>query len=199
MKIGIGIPFYKFMEGKAVESLITMMADIHNRGDVYLPIFAHSIAIDRARNMMVKVMVEQLPDVDYFLFIDTDQVYSAQALYTLIEKMEEHGFNQLSAAYIARGMPGHYAHCALRADGLAGKIPAPQQGIVECHSVGFGFNVMRRDFLIEMHERHKPLFKDHDVELMGEDVYFCALQRGEGVPVRFDADTKVGHISSIVL
>ena len=199
MKFAISIPFYKFMEGKPVESLIAMMADIHSRGDVYCPIFAHSIAIDAARNAAVKVFIKQTPDADYFLSLDTDQVYSAEALYSLVRTMEKNDYSQLSAAYIARSIPGYYAHCGFDKNGNGGKIPAPQKGIIECHTVGFGFNLLRNDFVKRMAGKHTVLFKSDPVKQLGEDVWFCDLQREEGIPVRFDADTKVGHVSSVVL
>jgi hypothetical protein len=198
MKIAVWFPYYKFLDANVVESLIGMMSDIHGRGDVYYPVVAHSIGIDAARNMCAAVTLKDLSDMDYVLSLDTDHIYSAKALYALIEKMEANGWEQLSAAYRSRNSPAIYAHFQV-VDGKHVKIDYPQTGIIECHSVGFGFNVLRLSFLKRMAEKHQILFKNHDVLHLGEDVYFCELQRKEGVPVRFDADTKVGHITSVVL
>ena len=204
LKIAVLIPFYKFMDAKSVESLIVMIADIHNRGDVYVPIFCHSLLIEKARTLLIKTAVEQAPDADYVLCIDTDHVYSAKALYGLIEALEERNLDMLSAAYVARSMPGFYAHCALDAQGIARKIPSSvREGIVECDAVGFGFLLMRPSFLRKMWEKHAAgLFsaelKDGKMQA-SDDVRFCELARQEGHGVMFHAGIKVGHISQVVL
>jgi hypothetical protein len=205
MRIAISVPFYKFMEAKAVESLISMMAHIHSKGDVYYPVFSHAIGIDQARNIATKVIIEHIPEAEYVLFLDTDQVYSGEALYKLRDRMEKDGLVQLSAAYSARNMPGIYAHLKSNPEtGKAWKITIEDTKdmngeLFSAYSVGFGFNLFKRDFLVEMSKKYKPLFKNNPEEQIGEDVYFCELQKKEGVKVLFDPKVRVGHISSVVL
>lgn len=203
MKIAVCIPFYKFMEAKAVESLVVMMADIHSRGDIYVPIVCHSLYIERARTALTKAVVKQAPDADFVLWIDTDHVYSSKALYSLIETMKREKLDMLSAAYTARNMPEFYAHC--RYDGgTPMKIKKNgHKGLMECDVVGLGFSVFRPAFLRRMLEKHgEALFgnrSEDGVLKTGDDRTFCDLARKAGQRVYFDADVQVGHISSVVL
>ena len=204
LKIAVLIPFYKFMDSKAVESLVAMMADIHSRGDVYMPVFCHSIMVEKARTLLTRAAVEQLPDADYVLWLDSDHVYSAKAFYGLVDAMDERKLDLLSAAYVARSMPGSYAHCAFDQTGVARKIPSTvRDGIVECDVVGFGFLVMRPSFLKAMWEKYgEGLFVAGAVDgkmQASDDVRFCELARRDGHTVAFHAGIKVGHISQVVL
>ena len=205
MKIAVCIPFYKFMEAHAVQSLITMMADIHNHGDVYIPVICHSIFIEKARAVLTETALTKIGDVDYILCIDTDHIYSATALYELIAAMEKEGLGMLSAAYNARNMPKHYAHIQMGKDGkTASKIEVGKaKGVTECYAVGFGFLVFKPDFLRKMWNLHGPnLFVggvQDGVMYTGDDIRFCELARQAGHNAHFHAGVKVGHISQVVL
>jgi hypothetical protein len=200
MKIAVCIPFYKFMDALAVQSFIAMMADIHNRGDAYIPVTCHSLYIEKARTMLFKTVLEKVPEADYVLCVDTDHVYSATALYALLDKMNAQNLDMLSAAYVARGMPTLYAHCRLNEAGEMKKIPVGSvSGLVECDAVGFGFLVLRAAYVRRMFEKHGAALFETGANTGGEDLRFCEIAQREGGKVIFDADTKVGHISTIVL
>lgn len=205
MKIAVLIPFYKTMDTNAVQSLITMFADIHSRGDIYIPVVCQSMYIDKARSFLVKTLVEHVQGVDYVLCIDTDHVYDANAVYGLIKAMEENNLDMLSAGYVGRGRPKHWVHLKAQNPGeqpTAIPVGGPPE-VTECDVVGFGFLVMKTAFLKQMWEKHGfKLFSggiDGDAVKVGDDVKFCELMKAEGKRVCFHAGIKVGHISTVVL
>lgn len=199
LKIAVLIPFYRFMDGKAVESLIAMMADIHSRGDIYVPVICQNIFIESARAFLLKGTVEHVPDADYVLCLDTDHVYSATALYGLIDAMEANDLEWLSAAYACRGVPNVYAHLEGSKKIKMGTV----SGIVRCDVVGFGFLVMRMRFMKHMWAKYgNTLFARSVVDgkiHVGDDVRFSELAAAEGHKPAFHAGIKVGHLSQVVL
>lgn len=200
MKIAVLIPFYKFMDAPAIQSLVAMLADIHNHGDSYAPVMCHSLYIEKARTMLFGTVLQEVPDADFVLCIDTDHVYSSKALYSLISTMKEKGLDMLSAAYVARGLPSLYAHCRLNEAGEMKKIlVGAVSGVVECDAVGFGFVVFRMDYVRRMFEKHGASLFETGANTGGEDLRFCEIAKREGTPILFDAGTKVGHIATIVL
>lgn len=200
MKIAILIPFYKYMDALAVQSLVTMLADIHDHGDVYVQVFCHSLYIEKARSLLFKTVTENVPDADYVLCIDTDHVYSAKVLYALIERMEKEELALLSAAYRARGMVEFYAHCKKDESGAMKKIPyTPLSGVIDCDSVGFGFLVLRGAYVRRVQEKHGSKLFDGGLSIGGEDLQFCKIAKEDGTRIAFDADQKVGHISTYAI
>lgn len=205
MKIAICIPFYKMMDTHAVQSLITMMADIHNRGDVYVPVVCQSMYITQARAFLVQTVLQHVPDADFVLCIDTDHVYDAKALYDLIGAMKEHSLDILSAAYVVRGGRGEWVHMKVNGDGKTPKrVPVGSvQGITEVDVMGFGFVVFRMALLRRLWDKHGLSlfaggFQDGVVHV-GDDVRFSELAKAAGEKIAFHAGVKVGHISTVVL
>lgn len=198
MKFAICLPVYKFMEDKPICSLLAMISDIYNKDDKIDLVFAHSIGVALARNLMFEQAIKT--DADYILSLDCDHIYRASALYALVDQMEKNNLQMLSAAYNARGQFDYYAHLKLGEKGKT-KIPILPKGtgIYECDAVGMGFCLFKREFVKMLSEKYKPLFRFADDTYSGEDVYLCQLVKQEGHKVCFDADIKVGHLSAMVL
>lgn len=206
MKIAILIPAYKVMETRAVESLVAMMADIHNSGDCYVPIFCHGAFIEFSRYVLSKAAVASAGDAEYALWLDSDHIYKASHLYRLVAEMEAQKLDMLSAAYVTRSTGDDYAHALHRPGMPAGNYSTfpctgELEGVVEVDVVGFGFMVMKMGFLKEMFEKHGPAlfatrFEDGKLK-QGDDVRFCELAKSAGRRIAFHAGVKVGHLAVV--
>lgn len=203
--IAICIPFYKSMDTHAVASLISMLAGIHARGDRYTMVHCQSMYINEARSFLTKTVVEQIPDADYILFIDTDHIYSADALYSLIATMEKENLELLSAAYVRRGRHKQLVHMRATAPGEEPTpIPAGSvAGLTDADVIGLGFCVLRPKALRDLWDRYGLGLFTSGYESgkvhVGDDVRFSERAHESGKRVVFDAGVKVGHIAQMVL
>lgn len=197
MKILALMPAYKYMEIPAVQSLVAMQADVYNNGDNINVAFVHGFNTSLARTNLFEYAASVV-DVDYVLNIDSDHIYKAKSLYTLISKIEDNDLDMLSAGYYLRG-GREFAH-GRHVDGKFKKFKEGEvKGIVECDVVGFGFLLMKSQFVKEMVKKFpKDLFKMDVDGNASEDVYFCKKAQENGSKVCFDADTIVGHLTTVV-
>lgn len=196
MKIAIMIPFYKYVDAAPFQSLIQMLAALHDKGHTYVPILCHGLYVERARTALFKILIEKTEGVDYALFLDSDHIYDVKALETLIEKLEANSLDILSAGYIARNMPDKFAHCRM-VDGKPEKINTKDAtGLIECDAIGLGFAVMKMDFARKMWALNRPLFV-FKMDGFGEDAHFCSIAKEQGHKIFFDADTRVKHMCSL--
>lgn len=203
MKIAVCLPFYKIMETAAVESLVSMLSSITNKGDKYDVVFVHGLGISLARNTMFnQILKEPEGTYDYVLSLDTDHIYSAGVLYQLIGDIETlGGLDFISAAYASRGNKEQiYAHLAIPLENDPKRCAIPLNsvsGIVDCYSVGFGFVVLKPAFIKKMKDTFGILFKWADDTYTGEDVYFCRNAAKLGARVCFDADARIWHLGTV--
>ena len=191
------MPAYKYMEIPAVQSLVAMQADIYNKGDNINVAFVHGFNTAAARNNLFEYAASQT-DVDYVLNIDSDHIYKASKAYALIEKLEENKLDMLSAGYFLRN--GRYFVHGRHLDGKFIKYKENEvSGIVDCDVIGFGFLLMKWDFVSKMVKAFpKDLFKLDVKDNTTEDVYFCRKAKEFGTRICFDADTIVGHLATVV-
>jgi len=183
------------MESVAAQSLMALQSDIHGKGDEFQIMFVSGHNVLLARTLLVKEATKR--EADYVLFLDSDHVYSSKALYTLISKMEDNDFDILSAAYRLRGKDNVLAHGSV-SDGKFSK-DKPGEGIKECDVIGLGFAVFKHSLVCEIVEKYDTLFWMDANKCLSEDAYFCRLLQEEGIKIRYDADTMVGHLMTTVI
>lgn len=201
MKIVALMPVYKSMYVESVISLTNMLAEVYNRNDHISVLYSMLNNVALGRNSLFKTAIkEDFKDADYIISLDSDHAYDANKMYTLIEKMEANNLQMLSASYNARSSM-KLAHLREDEEGTPKLIdPTGLTGIQECHTVGFGFLVMKIGLVKELFEANGGnLFSRLSAHQHGEDVYFCELVRKQGYKVCFDADTKIGHLSTVIL
>jgi len=137
------------------------------------------------------------------LWLDSDHLYLKTDFYKLVEKMEKDGLNMLSASYKMRGTEetahgitedGKFRHFHYKELNEKG-----EDDLIEACVVGFGFLVMKVDFLKNMWNKYKEdLFKLDAVNNATEDVTFCKLAREEGNSVLFHPKVRIGHMELCV-
>ena len=195
MKILALLPTYKVMDITAVQSLCSLQADIYRDGNNINTIFVNGFNAAKARTKLMEYSAKK-KDVDYVVNIDSDQVYTSEDLYALIDKMEEHDLDMLSAGYLIKDQTMLFCHGSFAEDGSFSKISSVgATGIIDCDVLGFGFLVMRNSFVRKMVETYgDDLFLFDIKDNSTEDVYFCRQAKKMGTRICFDADTRVGHL-----
>lgn len=186
------------MDIPAIQSLCSLQADIYKRGDNVNVVFINGFNAAKARTKLMDYAAQT--DADYIINIDCDQVYSSEDLYTLIRKLEENKLEMLSAGYLVKDSSRYFAHGKFKEDGSFTKIHFDEvKGIVDCDVLGFGFLLMKKDFVVKMVDKFKDdLFLFDIRDNSTEDVYFCRQAKKIGTRICFDADTIVGHLMTVV-
>ena len=201
------MPTYKIMDVHAVQSIVAFQCDIYSRGDKIQILFANNYTASKGRDVLFKHAADTFKDADYLISLDSDHVYSASAMYTLIEKMEANKLDILSAKYYCRndlGFNGEKRKVAMiRYTGKEGEFelyepPECETGLTEVDVCGLGFVVMKMDFVRELVEKHESLFSTNLNMNYADDVIFCDYVQKAGRKIHYDADTIVGHISTII-
>ena len=207
MKIVACMPTYKIMDTMAVQSLVAFQCDVYSQKDEIQVLFANNYTASKGRDMMFKYATQNFKDADYLISLDSDHVYSATAMYTLIEKMEKEKLEILSAKYYCRndlGLGGKKRKVAMiRYTGEDGEFELyepedGETGLTEVDVVGLGFCVMKMEFVRELVEKYDDLFSTSENGNYADDVIFGSYVQKAGRKLHYDADTIVGHISTII-
>ena len=193
------MPCQKVIQVEAVQSLIGMQAVVYNKNDGFKMLFTNGHNPVLSRVSLIRAAALE-PNVDYVLFMDSDHVYKAKHLYGLVDKMNEHNLDFLSAGYLVRGPCQTFAHGSFQEDGSFKQLEKDQcKGLTECDVVGFGFYLFRHEFIKKIVDKHdKDLFNMDYADNSTEDVYFCRKMKADGYKIYFDADNIVGHLSTWV-
>lgn len=205
MNLAILLPIYKTMDAACVQSLLSMQNHLNAAGHKLKIFFANGFNAARARVGLAREVVEDKEfNADYFLWLDSDHIYDPSALMKMINKIEEDNLPMLSASYKLRGseetvhgvtpVGGSFKHFHYKD---LNELPDGQ--LVEADVVGFGFLVMKGEFLRDMWTRHgEELFK-MDIGMNGtEDVAFCQCMKKDGHKVLFDPKIRIGHMELCV-
>jgi len=208
MKIVACMPSYKIMDVLAVQSLVAFQCDVFSKGDGLNILFANNYTASKGRDMLFRVASESFKDSDYVISLDSDHVYSAKAMYSLIDKMEKNNLDLLSAKYYCRNDFGHdnngrrkVAMIRYTDDKGNFELYEPEDnesGLIDVDVVGLGFCVMKMDFVRKLIAKYGDLFTTNENGNYADDVIFCGYVQKEGKRICYDADTIVGHISTII-
>lgn len=196
------MPAYKIMDVLAVRSLVAFQADLYSAGHRLYIVFTNGYTASQGRDVMFRHAAKE--EADYVLSLDSDHVYSATALYSLIDKLEENNLQLLSAKYYARSdFRLNNRTVAMGKYDEKGKfelhVPKKdEKGLVDMDVVGLGFCVIKHEFVKKLTEKHENLFHIDRRGNYADDVVFCSFVKEEGERICYDADTIVGHISVMV-
>jgi len=203
MRVLALVPAYKEIQVESVQSLCALQAGVYSRGDRINIAFVHGFNAASARTQLLKYAVSEhkAKPLDYVLNIDSDQTFTAEHLYKLIDKIEENKLDLLSAGYLIRAPEKTFAHGSFDSTGYFQKIKKSDvSGIVECDVLGFGFLLMKPEFVVKMVEAYgNDIFKLDCIVNSTEDVYFCRQAKRLGTKICFDADNIVGHLMTVVM
>lgn len=199
MKIQILIPAYRMIPVETVQCLIALSAEFAKRGDKWNVAFVNGFNAAQARNGLIKYAVDK--DIDYILWIDSDQVFTIKHFDKLLEVLKERNLDCLSAGYYVRDGSKTFAHGRYIDEKKTFKKYSKDEckGLTECDVFGFGFLLMTPRMAKEMVNKFPDnLFKLDCVGCTTEDVYFCIQAQSLGYKLYFDASNVVGHLMTAV-
>ncbi len=193
------------MDAPCVQSLLSMTCHLHGAGHQIKFFFANGFNAARARLGLAREACEDTKfEADYFLWVDSDHFYDPSSLMKLINKMESENIPMLSATYKLRGTEEAVHGITPTGEGFKhfhykDLNTLPEGSLVEADVVGFGFLVMKAQFLKDMWAKHgEELFK-MDIGMNGtEDVAFCLCAKKDGHKVYFFPEIRVGHMELAV-
>ena len=192
------MPMYKSMNVSCVISLIEFIQDLNLDRHEIFPVFTNGFNAAKARKCLTKHAAEK-EDYDYALWLDSDHLYKKKDLYKLIKRMEDEKLGMLSATYKLHG-GSETVHGIVEDDKFRHfKEEELKEDIIDCTVVGFGFLLMKREYIKKMWDRFGDnLFILDAKENCTEDVKFCRCALHLKDRVCFDPKIKVGHIESTV-
>lgn len=200
MNILVLMPTSKFMEIPAVQSLTALQAAVYMKKDSITIAYANGFNAAKARVYLAHYANQQ-KGFDYILWLDSDHIYSSVAMYSMIEKMVANNLDMLSAKYYVRdaNLNRQTAHGNFTPEGFK-KFQEPIEGdIVDCDVLGFGFMLMKPEFINKMVDKYgKDLFKFDNDENSTEDVYFCRQAKKLGTRICFDNRNTIGHLTTVL-
>jgi len=168
--------------------------------------------ISTPRNLVVDEFLRSY-DAPWLLMVDTDMVFSADALDRLIaaaDPVERPLVGALCfspAAGEVRPTMYEITQKESGALGFAHRMTWPEDTCVQVSATGTGFLLMHRGALekVAAHSRDiaAPWFRETPVgsplKLMGEDMTFCLRAGAAGIPVHVHTGVQVGHMKPEML
>lgn len=152
-----------------------------------------------SRNKLAAAAVKT--EADYILWIDSDMVFSSDALIKLMQDLNE-GADIASGLYFRRAKP--YTPVAFQTIEIPTDGPekfenytGPLSGKHEVGGVGFGFVLMKADVIFDCLAKYGDCFTP--IGGFGEDLSFCWKARQEGYKIILDTDVKLGHVGHVVI
>lgn len=193
------MPTSKVMEIAAVQSLVSLQSAVYNRKDNITVAFSNGFNAAKARTFLLHYANGQ--KADWVVWLDSDHVYNANLMYSMIDKMIENGLEILSAKYYVRDaqLKKTTAHGNFSPEGFK-KFDEPIEGdLIDCDVVGLGFCIMKPSLVQRLIETYdKDLFKFDLEDNSTEDVYFCRQIKKLGVRLCFDNKATIGHLTTTV-
>ena len=196
------LPVYGSAHPKHLESLEILARDLVNNkmhSNVQL-LRRYGLPIDQARNMLATIALQDYPDEDIFVFIDSDIQFKPKDFYRVCDLvMGSARRGVVSGSYIQKNRNGKLVGRAAEGAFIA------DNGLVECDRIGMGFCAIHRDALNAMthildlcsYDKFKvwPFFQPmiHDGEYLGEDYAFSQRALESGVGIYIDLNTRLIH------
>jgi GT2 family glycosyltransferase len=137
---------------------------------------------------------------DWLWILGDDHVFDTDLLLRLLSRMYDDGCDLVAPLVLGRAAPFPTVIGVLGADGrsLSPKPIAECQGRFEVDAVGSAGLLVRRAVLTAMAD---PWFEASRLTrgALGEDWWFCLQARRAGFTIWVDADTTMGHTTSMTL
>jgi len=168
--------------------------------NVYCIYMSYDSLVQRARNDIVQLALDQ--QVDDLVFIDYDVDWTPEDFFKLLE----YDVDVVGGIYPKKGDEEDYPVKALNQN-----IKFEENGLIEVEGIATGFLRLTRKALqtvsddsIEYTESHKPkpikmvfdITVDEKGELISEDIVFCRKWRKLGGKVWFDPSIKLSHVGT---
>jgi cellulose synthase/poly-beta-1,6-N-acetylglucosamine synthase-like glycosyltransferase len=194
LKILACMPTHKAMEIEGVRSLLKMQELIFRDGNEFQLITHPGFNPYFKRNLLLKKALEINPD--WVLSLDSDHIYSKDALDTLIS----HDLDIVAAKYYVSGGVGVENRPLAMGRWVDGKFDLirkqdEEQGIVEVDVVGFGFTLIKPSALKKIYKDGDSFMTPSGVVQETDDSLFCKRAKDCGLKIYYDSDVTIGHLT----
>ena len=167
--------------------------------NVYCIYMSYDSLVQRARNDIIQLALEQ--EVDDLVFIDCDVDWTPEDFFKLLE----HDVDVVGGIYPKKGDSEEYPVKA-----LDGNLKFEENGLVEVEGIATGFLRLTKKAIQKVWEnseeytephKPKPIRMVFDIaivngELVSEDIIFCKKWRDLGDKVWFDPSIKLSHVGT---
>lgn len=158
-----------------------------------------------SRNILSLTAIEQ--KYDRVLWLDSDMMFSSDALIHLHEDMDRLGADMVTGLYVKRHQPvvpviyDELEEPTLSPDNKVTKhihefIDFPRDAIFPVRGCGFGCVMTSVKLLKEVWDKFGPAF--HPYPWAGEDISFCHRVNLLGKSIWCDSTVKCGHVGTYV-
>lgn len=207
----INIPTYRTAPSKFVHALIQFFGNMHKFGIKAVVNATDATYVHEGRNILLRNSVGQLkqrPDINYVLWIDSDQYWEVQDVVELLEAMQENNIKVMSGLYLTKSKP--FTPVALF-KAKKGKYKGnyymmkeyPENKIIEVDAVGFGFLMIHREVMLKLWNKFGMKTFDYKWtskgQLLGEDVLACERIRKLGYRIFLHTGVKIWHLGGDIL
>lgn len=176
MKICLGIPSYKTIHPRTLNSLLRLV-EASEHDFIFSVRNHHSIAHNRNK------IVEEAEGSDYILFVDADMTFGEGTLKRLLAQNKD----IIGVDYSYKELP--------RQTTVKHDFKETPKELFSCRAVGGGILLVKTSVFKKI---AKPYFvMDHNEEgyiAKGEDVYFCEKAREAGFEIYCDPTLIIGHV-----
>lgn len=167
--------------------------------NVYCIYMSYDSLVQRARNDIIQLALEQ--EVDDLVFIDCDVDWTPEDFFKLLE----HDVDVVGGIYPKKGDQEEYPVKA-----LDGNLKFEENGLVEVEGIATGFLRLTKKAIQKVWENSQEYTEPHkpktirmvfDIaivngELVSEDIIFCKKWRELGEKVWFDPSIKLSHVGT---
>ena len=167
--------------------------------NVYCIYMSYDSLVQRARNDIIQLALEQ--EVDDLVFIDCDVDWTPEDFFKLLQ----HDVDVVGGIYPKKGDQEEYPVKA-----LDGNLKFEENGLVEVEGIATGFLRLTKKAIQKVWEnsqeytephKPKPIRMVFDIaivngELVSEDIIFCKKWRELGEKVWFDPSIKLSHVGT---
>jgi hypothetical protein len=176
-RVGIGIPYYRSVEGPTLLSAMDLSARSASAGNIgMLPIGTSGCYIEDNRNGCIEYAINTKIDFTHFLWIDGDMTFPGDALVRLLA----HDKDIVGANYRLRTPP--YEHAGVYKD-RGTDLLAP--GLHEMEQMPTGLLLTKFDIYRKM---GYPWFAPGLHSQPRDDIYFCRKAKEMGYTIWCDHD-----------
>lgn len=198
--IAVCIPLYLNIPTQFFNSFLTALnvlpkfsenVMVSTRSRTYVYLSRRSIAEEVLKNK----------EMEYFLWIDQDQVFGEFELKELIESSVKEKADVMAGMYVTKDSFKPLVFEKGK-DGYAVKEKLPFDTVVEADAVGFGFTLVKRNVVEDLQKKYglEKVFNCKNLEGrdIGEDFLFCELAKKEGFTVKANTKIRVGHAGGVI-
>lgn len=188
LRIAIGLPSTGNIRIETAIALISLVNETKKNHKNVEFAYLYIVGSYIHENREIITLNAQKEDATHLMFIDTDMLFPNNGIVRLLERDKD----IIGADYNKRQIP-------LEKIGKYDIHKYKNHEPFECEGLGMGFMLIKMSVFDKL-ARPWYFFKpgNADVDMMGEDFYFCEKAREKGINVYCDPELRIKHIGTML-